>query len=70
MNTAIILAGGIGTRLGGEKPKQYLDVAGKPVICYCLDKFQNSSIIDEIIIVASVETDINGSYLIQLLKKI
>lgn len=55
MNTAIILAGGIGTRLGGEKPKQYLDVAGKPVICYCLDKFQNSSIIDEIIIVASVE---------------
>jgi D-ribitol-5-phosphate cytidylyltransferase len=60
MNTAIILAGGIGTRLGGEKPKQYLDVAGKPVICYCLDKFQNSSIIDEIIIVDIVFITINS----------
>ena len=32
MNTALILAGGIGTRLGGNLPKQYIEVCGKPII--------------------------------------
>lgn len=55
MNTAIILAGGTGTRLGGNIPKQYLKVAGKPIITYCLEKFETNDLIDEIIIVASFE---------------
>lgn len=37
MNIAVILAGGTGTRLGGDIPKQYLEVGGKPIIRYCLD---------------------------------
>lgn len=55
MNTAIILAGGTGSRLGGNIPKQYLEVANKPIITYCLEKFENNKYIDEIVIVASSE---------------
>lgn len=55
MNTAIILAGGSGTRLGGDIPKQYLEVGNKPVITYCLEKFEANPLIDEIVIVAAEE---------------
>ncbi len=53
MNIAIVLAGGIGTRLGGDIPKQYIEVAGKPIISYCLDKFEKHILIDNIVIVAA-----------------
>ena len=52
MNIAIILAGGTGVRLGGDVPKQYIDINGKPVIAYCLEKFEKNNFIDSIIIVA------------------
>lgn len=53
MNIAIILAGGVGSRMkSGTTPKQYLLVNGKPVISYCLDIFENSPKIDDIVIVA------------------
>lgn len=55
MNTAIILAGGTGKRLGGNIPKQYLEISNKPVIAYCLEKFENNKYIDEIVIVAELE---------------
>lgn len=55
MNTAIILAGGTGTRIGGDVPKQYLQVGNKPIITYCLEKFERNKNIDEIVIVAAVE---------------
>lgn len=35
----VILAGGIGSRMGGDKPKQYLTVKGKPIIIYTIEKF-------------------------------
>ena len=54
MNIAIILAGGTGTRLGSEIPKQYIQVNGKPVITYCLEKFVNNPSIDAIQIVADL----------------
>lgn len=38
MNTALVLAGGTGVRLGLETPKQYIEVCGKPVIAYCLER--------------------------------
>lgn len=53
MNIAIILAGGTGTRLGGDIPKQYIKVSGKPIISYCLDKFEKHKQIDNIVVVAS-----------------
>lgn len=36
----VILAGGIGSRMGNvEKPKQYMQVGGKPILIYTLEKF-------------------------------
>lgn len=39
MTYGVILAGGIGSRMGGDKPKQYLTVKGKPIIIYTIEKF-------------------------------
>jgi len=52
MNTAIILAGGTGTRIGGDIPKQYMEVKGKPIITYCLETFFSHNMIDTVQIVA------------------
>lgn len=50
-NIAIILAGGSGTRLGGEMPKQFIRVAGKQIIEYSIEAFERCERIDEICIV-------------------
>lgn len=55
MNTAIILAGGVGSRMGVDRPKQYLVVEDKPIIVYCLDIFEKHKNIDKIVIVVSDE---------------
>ena len=39
MVTAAVLAGGSGSRMGSDIPKQYLPVNGKPIIVYTLEKF-------------------------------
>lgn len=51
MNIAIILAGGVGSRLGLGKPKQFMKVAGKTVLEHTVDAFQKHNLIDEIVIV-------------------
>ena len=48
MNYVIIIAGGVGSRLGAPVPKQFVEVLGKPVIAYTMDLFQNHSEIDGI----------------------
>ena len=50
-NIAIILAGGSGSRLGYEKPKQFLKVAGKLIIEHTVEVFQKHKNINEIAIV-------------------
>lgn len=55
MNTAVILAGGVGSRMGVDRPKQYLLVNDKPIIAYCLEIFQNHKNIDNIVVVVSDE---------------
>ena len=52
-NVAVILASGSGTRFGSKTPKQFIKLAGKPVIVYTLEAFQKSACIDEIIIVTN-----------------
>ncbi|MBQ9340571.1 MAG: bifunctional cytidylyltransferase/SDR family oxidoreductase [Paludibacteraceae bacterium] len=52
MNIAVILAGGSGTRLGNDIPKQFMKVAGKQVIEHTVDVFERSRLIDEICIVS------------------
>ena len=39
MNYAIILSGGVGTRLGLDIPKQYFEVNQKPIIRYVIEAF-------------------------------
>lgn len=51
---AVVLAAGRGKRMGADRPKQFLELAGKPVICYCLDTMENS-LIDEIVLVTGEE---------------
>lgn len=51
MNIALVFAGGTGIRMHTTgKPKQFLEVYGKPIIVYTLEVFQRHEEIDEIII--------------------
>lgn len=52
-NIGVILASGSGSRFGTKTPKQFIKLAGKPVIQYTIEAFQNASCIDEIIIVTN-----------------
>ena len=52
MNIAIILAGGSGSRLGGDLPKQFLEVAGRTIIEHTIDVFDTCSLVDEIAVVS------------------
>ncbi|MCM1106124.1 MAG: 2-C-methyl-D-erythritol 4-phosphate cytidylyltransferase [Blautia sp.] len=52
MNIALVLSGGTGTRLGGDIPKQYIEVGGRPVVAYCLETLAKSDKIDGIQMVA------------------
>jgi 2-C-methyl-D-erythritol 4-phosphate cytidylyltransferase len=52
MNIALIFAGGTGQRMSARaKPKQFLELHGKPVILYTLEHFEEHSEIDQIVIV-------------------
>ena len=51
MNVAIIIAGGVGSRMGQEIPKQFINVGEKPVIVYTLDAFQEHPLVDAIEVV-------------------
>ena len=51
MNIAIILAGGTGSRMGADKPKQFIEVDGRTVIERCIDAFEVAPGIDEIAVV-------------------
>ncbi len=53
MVTAIVLAGGNGTRLGTNVPKQYLMAGGKPVIGYCLEVLEHNENIGQILVVCT-----------------
>lgn len=67
MNIAIIFAGGVGKRMGqSDKPKQFMEISGKPIIIHTLEKFEKNENIDKIII-SSVESWI--PYLKKLLEQ-
>ena len=63
-NIAIVVAGGTGDRFGDDLPKQYHELGGRPVITYCLDTFERSDMIDEVVLVVS------ESYLVYASKEI
>jgi 2-C-methyl-D-erythritol 4-phosphate cytidylyltransferase len=51
MNVAIVLAGGIGRRMGVKTPKQFISVLGKPVIVHTLEVLEKNQNIDAIEVV-------------------
>lgn len=51
MATALIIAGGVGKRMGMDIPKQFIMVDGKPIIIYTLESFQAHPDVDQILVV-------------------
>ena len=52
MNIALILSGGTGRRMGMDIPKQYIEVCGRPIIAYVLERLFFCETIDAVQIVA------------------
>lgn len=55
MNVAIVVAGGKGTRFGGDRPKQFLELDGIPIIIQTLRRFERSAEISEVVVVLPAE---------------
>ncbi len=53
MNIALILSGGVGSRMGLEKPKQYHELGGRPVLVRTMEQFQFCEKINGIVVVAA-----------------
>ena len=51
MVSAIVLAGGRGKRMGSVQSKQYIDLNGKPILYYTLNRFISNENIDKVILV-------------------
>ena len=69
MNYAVILSGGIGTRMHmGDFPKQYYKVKDRMILEYTLDSFENAEAVDRIVIVMApawrekLEEDLRRKY--------
>lgn len=50
---SVILAGGLGLRMGSDKPKQFLEIADKPIVIHSLEAFEQHPAIDEMILVVN-----------------
>ena len=67
MNTALIFAGGSGTRMNSKtKPKQFLELNGKAIIIHTIEYFERCSEIDNIAVVCIADWI---DYFKELLKK-
>lgn len=51
MNVALIIAGGSGSRMGQDIPKQFINVKEKPILIYTLEAFQQNPQVDAIEVV-------------------
>lgn len=49
---AAVLAGGTGSRMSADRPKQFLEVAGRPLLAHTLSAFEAADSVDRIVIVA------------------
>ena len=55
MNYVLIFAGGIGSRMGSQMPKQFMEVDNKPIIIHTIEKFDYHPQIDSIVVVCKEE---------------
>lgn len=53
--TAIVLSAGSGSRMKSKVAKQYLPLGGRPLICHALQAIQQSSVIDDCVLVTGKE---------------
>jgi 2-C-methyl-D-erythritol 4-phosphate cytidylyltransferase len=51
MNVAIVVGGGKGVRFGGDRPKQFLELNGIPIIVHTLRQFELSRQIEKVVVV-------------------
>jgi 2-C-methyl-D-erythritol 4-phosphate cytidylyltransferase len=47
---AVVLAGGVGSRMGGELPKQLIELAGRPILLHSIAAFEAAPEVDEIVV--------------------
>jgi len=52
---AIITAAGAGIRMGGEQPKQFLELEGRPLLAFTVERFSRFADIDGIVLVVPVD---------------
>ena len=55
MTTSVVPAAGKGTRLGSILPKALISIAGKPMIVWTITAFEQTPVVDAIVIVAPSE---------------
>ena len=55
MVTAIVLAAGRSTRMGGGENKQFIELLGKPLVYYSLAAFEQCGVVDEVVLVRRPE---------------
>ena len=53
MAIAIIVAAGAGSRFAADKPKQFVEILGKPLIIHTLERFEACPAVDGIVLVLS-----------------
>jgi 2-C-methyl-D-erythritol 4-phosphate cytidylyltransferase len=59
MNVAIVVAGGQGVRFGGDRPKQFLELNGAPIIIHTLRQFELCRQIEKVVVVLPA-SDLDG----------
>lgn len=62
MTIAIVIAGGVGSRMGADRPKQFVLVEGKPVLFYTLEAFERHPRVDaiELVLIEGWEADVQA----------
>lgn len=60
MTIAVVIAGGVGSRMGANIPKQFVLVEGKPVLFYTLEAFERHPMVDaiELVLIEGWEIDV------------
>ncbi len=64
LTIAAILAGGRGTRVGGECPKQYIEIGGKTVLEHTVEAFLASPEVDKIVLIVAEDKLSDGFRLV------
>ena len=54
---AIVLSAGVGSRMKSDIPKQYMDLEGKPVICYSLKAFEDAGFSSIVLVCGKDDVD-------------